>query len=301
MTFKISSPDLFDAPLLKTAEGKYALFLPTLLFGSPPMIIASILSSHSEFSQKGGSFENDMLQFFKENGLHAQRAKFTRDNECYEYDIVLEWDDHVFIIECKNYFLSRNRPAYAAQFQEKMDDAVQQVLRLTHGAQKYHDTFLEQTGISLEGKTIVPCILNCLPYWEPQREGVTFIDSSFVKKFFKGKTLGGVAFKQGEPTLLPPVYSWWKGDKPSLGDFLSQLKLPVQVKIWQDHIGLEHTPVSYTSLMTIVMDKWATRPWTAESVAKSLGASPASLLRPDGKNMGRKPGKKGKSPESPKK
>ncbi len=294
MTFKISSPDLFDAPLLKTAEGRYALFLPALFFGSPPMIIASILSSHLDLSKKGGAFEKDMLQFFQENGLYPQSPKFTRDNEDYEYDIVFEWDDHVFIIECKNSFLSRNRPAYAAQFRERMDEAVAQVLRLVHGAQKYHDTFLERTGISLEGKTVVPCILNCLPYWEPQREGVSFMDSSFVKRFFKRKAFGGVAINQGELSLLAPAYSWWKGDKPSLEDFLIQLKLPVQVKIWQDHIGLEHTPVSYTTLMTLVMDKWAARPLTAESVVKSFGVSPGALVSGRRQDPRRKTGKKGK-------
>lgn len=272
VTFKISSADLFDAPILKTSNGNYALFTPTMLFGSTTNAIFSILSGEwDKLAHKGKAFEDHMLSFFRENGLNAKTTEFTRDDEKYQYDILIEWDGYVFIIECKNYILSHNYPSRSAEFSEKIDDAINQVLRLKDGAQKYHEVLFEKTDISLKGKIVVPCILNCLPYWEPQREGVIFIDSSFVKRFFSRKTFDVVIYSGSDKKSKKAIYSWWKGDKPSLEDFLEQLKLPLPVKIWQDITDYKCTPVIFNHLLTVLMHKWESDSLSENSIASTVG------------------------------
>lgn len=156
-------------------------------------------------------------------------------------------------------------------FLKKIDDAINQVLRLKDGAQKYHEVLFEKTGISLEGKIVVPCILNCLPYWEPQRKGVIFLDPSFVKRFFNRKTFDAAIYSGSNKKSENTIHSWWKGDKPSLEDFLEQIKLPLQVKVWQDITDHKCTPVIFNRLLTVLMHKWESDPLSENSITSTVG------------------------------
>lgn len=241
MTFKKQDQDLFDAPLIKTSKGNYVLFTPSLIYGSSVQTITSRLALHFDVSHKGELFEKEVLKFFQDNGYNAKSVQFKIGKNEYQYDVIVEWDEYVFIIECKNFFLPYT-PFYAAGFSAKMDAAVKQVLRLKEAAQNNSNIFGKKTGISINGKIVVPCILNALPYRQPKKEGVVFIDFVFLKQFFNKEEV-----QQGE--------SLWSGDEPTVKDFLKHIKLPVPVRNLMYHTRRRSKLVE-NKLMRIYIAKW---------------------------------------------
>ena len=61
-----------------------------------------ISSLNEPLARKGKAFEADILSFLNGKGLQAQTFKAKRDGEEYEYDVVLSWENYLFVLECKN-------------------------------------------------------------------------------------------------------------------------------------------------------------------------------------------------------
>lgn len=253
MTFKKQDQDLFDAPLIKTSKGNYVLFTPSFIYGSSVQTLTSRLALYFDVAHKGELFEKEVLKFFQDNGYNAKSVQFKIGKNEYQYDVIVEWDEYVFIIECKNFFLPYT-PFYAAGFLAKMDAAVKQVLRLKEAAQNNSNIFGKKTGISINGKIVFPCILNALPYWQPEKEGVVFIDFVFLKQFFNKKFYEEV-ISGGNEKEVQQSEPLWSGDEPTVKDFLKHIELPVPVRNLIYHTRRKCESVE-NKLMRINMDKW---------------------------------------------
>lgn len=172
-------------------------------------------------ASNSGARARPSLSFFEEQGYDAKSLKFKIGNEEFEYDVIVPWDDYVFILECKNRTLSGHNPTAAYYFSIETASAIKQVTRLAEAMANHADVVLERTGIDVGSKKIVPCVVNSLPYaMTGDIAGVYVTDASGVKRFFQERN-----FHIVRPDLLKnnsailhrtPMKSLWAGTSQCL-------------------------------------------------------------------------------------
>jgi hypothetical protein len=189
-------------------------------------------------ARKGEAFERETLRFFTNQDLDAKSFKFKRDGEEFQYDVVVPWGDHIFILECKNRTLSGHNPVAAYYFALEIASAIKQVTRLASAMVEHPDAVLERTGIDVTNKTVVACVVNSLPYaMKGDKEGVYVVDVSALKRFFQECNFHIIRphYIKGKATVLhrTAMKALWKGDKPTPADLMAYLAdpLPLQVLI----------------------------------------------------------------------
>jgi len=284
-SLQASSRDLFDQPLIRMQNGDLLLFGPGTLSADPARVTLSAIGNKGEqLSRKGKAFEHEMLSFFQDHGFDAKAIKFKQQGEEFEYDVIVPWDDHVFVFECKNRTLSGHNPVAAYYFALEIASAARQVRRLAGGLVRHANVFLARTGIDVIGKVIVPCVLNSLPYaMKGDDEGVFVTDASSLKRFFQDRNFHLVRphHLAKNTTVLhrTAMKSIWSGDRPTAVDLVGYLTEPLQLQLVTAHtertrhgFGLgertivavddlahtEMTPASVSSLFSIDA-KWVDR------------------------------------------
>lgn len=263
VSLRVSSRDLFDQPLIRMQDGSLLLFGPGILNSDPARVTLSAIGNQSEqLGRKGKAFEGEMLRFFERQEFAAKAFKFRRDGEEFEYDVVVPWDDYVFVLECKNRTLSGHNPVAAYYFALEVASAIKQVRRLADALAAHADVVLERTGIDVANKAIIPCVVNSLPYaMKGDKDGVFVTDASSLKRFFKDRNFHIVRphyLKNKHAAILhrTPMKSLWTGDKPTPSDLVSYLDDPLQLQLMRAHVktathgfGLgERTVVAVTDL-----------------------------------------------------
>ncbi|WP_264715167.1 nuclease-related domain-containing protein [Limobrevibacterium gyesilva] len=247
-SLRASSRDLFDQPLIRMQGGSLLLFAAGILNADPARVTLSAIGNQSQqpgqsqqLGRKGKAFEQETLRFFEQQGFAAKSFKFKRDGEEFEYDVVVPWDDHIFVLECKNRALSGHNPAAAYYFALEIVAAIEQVKRLAYALVEYSDVVLERTGIDVAGKTIVPCVVNSLPYaMKGDHNGVYVTDASGLKRFFQERYFHIVRphhLKGKAATILhrTAMKALWKGDKPTPTDLVAYLRDPLQLQLMIGH------------------------------------------------------------------
>lgn len=261
-SLRASSRDLFDQPLIRMQDASLLLFCPGILNSDPARLTLSAIGNQSEqLDRKGKAFEREMLRFFQDQGLEPKALKFKRDGEEFEYDMIVPWEDHLFILECKNRTLSGHNPVAAYYFMLEILSAVEQVTRLADALVKYPDVVLERTGIDVANKITVSCVVNSLPYaMKGDQNGAYVTDASSLKRFFQDRYFHIVRphHLKDNATVLhrTAMKSLWTGDKPTPADLFSYIRdpLPLQLiighaKKTRHHFGLgERTVVTVTDL-----------------------------------------------------
>jgi hypothetical protein len=61
------------------------------------------------------------------------------NGEQYQFDIIVEWDDYIFLFECKNRSIPNTMPTSISNFREKIDEYLYQVNRLKCGLVKHSE------------------------------------------------------------------------------------------------------------------------------------------------------------------
>lgn len=226
-TFRKSSSDLFDNPFIQLDNGQLILFSAVLHMPVISRLILSNLSSNQiDLHDKGKSFEHIARESFKESGIECFSLKKTIDNEEYEIDIVVPWDNYLFIIECKNNNLPFGVPSSTQYFQEKCEDNINQLNRLCNAIKK-HPILLNDKIDDIDKRIIVPVLLNCLPYSQQgAQDGVYFYDYQSLSRFFLSGTIGMTDGLSEEVFSNYPQFKIWSADKPSSEDFMNQLRSP---------------------------------------------------------------------------
>jgi hypothetical protein len=232
--FGRDSKDLFDCPVIASDNGKLYLLRSFSQFTSLPRVIVSRLTSlRSKFENKGPRFELEVIDEFVENGVPAKGFTFTIGAEEYQFDCVVLWENYLFVFECKNYLLPSDSAAQEFYFMEAMNDATQQVQRLTSALQENRDKLLEQFATVPEDPIFVPVILNAMPFSvEKQRNGVYLYDYSALSRFFDGKISVNQPIKTDEGWIRVEhvVKKLWEGPRPRPTDLISQMTMPVQLE-----------------------------------------------------------------------
>jgi nuclease-like protein len=235
--FADRSDDLFDCPLLKCTDGSILLFAPASVHVDPGVVTYSnLVSLQDRLEGKGKRFEESVVRFFQEKNFKPYSVRASRNGELFEIDVLLPWNEYLFVFECKNRGLSEHHPIQSYYFREERSGFIQQVQRQVKGLLDYPDMSIEASGINPREKKIVPCVLYALPYAEPGPiEGVFIADWSSLSRFFKNRYLKSKQPHElfGRHRLLhrSALYSFWNGKEPTPEDLLRQLSNPVQVQI----------------------------------------------------------------------
>ena len=285
-TLKESSRDLFDCPLIKMKEGFMMVFAPALINANIARIILSTIASLGDpLARKGGAFERYILSFLKNNHLRAESFKVKREGEEYEYDVVLDWGDYIFVFECKNHSLSNHHPVQAYYFNLEIRSNAKQVIRLTEALRHYPDILRERFGIDVLTKTLVPCVLNALPYSIPGKMwGVYFTDASALKRFFQERYFHLKTFYPIDKNVKflhrIATKSLWTSDQPSPEDFIRQFECPFQYELMRRHTELSSVSFAIGKTDAVITHEYTRTEISVESLSDMVGIS-SRIVRKD--------------------
>lgn len=233
-SFGRDSRDMFDCPLIKTASGDEFIFQGLVQFlGLPRVIVSRLNSLGVDFDTKGSVFEEEVRDLLRRHGLSAKEINFNVGAEQYQFDAVVPWGDFVFVFECKNYLLPSDSPAQEFHFMTKMDEAVEQVLRLKSALENNCRELKAQFPDMEDGKTIIPVVLNAMPFsMNRQRKGVYIYDYSALSRFFGGRiTASQPIYVDGELIQVEhSLRSLWSGQTPQPEDLIAQMTSPIQLE-----------------------------------------------------------------------
>jgi hypothetical protein len=245
VSFRATSRDLFDHPLLRMRDGSVLVFGPSVLNADAARVTLSAIGKEErQLGRKGKAFETAMRRFLERQGLKPRSFKFKRDGEEFEYDVVVPWDDYVFVLECKNRALSGHNPLAAYYFALEIESGVRQVKRLADALTNHADAVLERSGIDMAGKTVVPCLVNSLPYaLSGEQEKVYVTDASGLRRFFEKRDFHVVRAHnlgaKGKVLHRTGMKRLWKGEAPAAADLMAYLKDPFQLRLMAAHLRKE--------------------------------------------------------------
>lgn len=230
-TFRKSSRDLFDHPLIKLVDGQYLLFRPSFYGMNIALVVFSTLSQLREpLQKKGDAFEKAVIRLFEKQGLRAYSFTEKRDGETYQVDALVPWGKYLFLFECKNKALPAMNPLLMSRFDDETLENLKQVNRIVLGLREHPDILAKYLPEEDREKELVVCVLNAMPYSIPGGlDGVYFYDFSALSRFFKSGEVMAHSFTGAwEPVESTPWLKIWAGDKPTPDDLLEQMKKPVQ-------------------------------------------------------------------------
>jgi hypothetical protein len=282
VTFQTGRRDLYDAPVLRTSDGRL-FFLAALYRGIDIALIISsqIGSQNLNVDSKGKAFEKAVLKTFADAGLVARTFKFSIGSTQYDCDIAVLWDEHLFIFECKNYGLPTDDPADRIFFWNRQEEAMQQVERIAKDLDEHPEVVRQHFGDDASWNKIHAVVLNAsfLSFFPNSRKGTFFYDVSALGRFLKEGTLNeihSVPVDGKRVDVSVEVKRLWKGTLPTPLDLLREMKRPSQVTMELDkyYIGRWLLPLSATS--AVMFHEVASKPPDFEP-----------LVAPDEKKAGR--------------
>lgn len=235
VTFSKFSRDLYDAPIIRDSAGRCFLFAPAYLSVSLPHVIASQLSSQKLQVDKGKEFERYVRQTLRDAGFNAVGFKYKVDEVEYDCDAAFVWDDHLFVLECKNYGLPMGGPSDEFFFEKKLAEAADQVTRIAEQLDADPSILHEHLGSGVTWKVAHRVVLNAFPISLPTSDGDPyFYDSSALGRFFENGQISLVIDSTPssgvQEQVKVPVASLWGGSKPDVSDFIAQMRHPIQIR-----------------------------------------------------------------------
>jgi len=254
--FGTRSTDLYDAPLIACEDGRLAAFGPALYGPNFSGILLSIFASRgAAFDTKGPDFEDKVLGVLADAGLKAKGYKTSRPHadtglaDEYEFDGLMLWGNHLFVIECKNRSLPKDSPVLAYNFLRETRKQIRQVQRLCDAIRRWPEIVDKALGEPLGDRTIVPVILNNLPYARSgPTDGVYFYDFQALNRFFDSRALGMSSGRSNQPDVgnRLDIVKIWAGTKPTAEDLMAQLEEPAQLRV--------NRALATSSLLTFQLD-----------------------------------------------
>lgn len=242
-TYRKSSRDLFDQPLVKMQNGCYLLLAISAATSSIPSVILSTLGMlEVNLDSRGKRFERSMIQLLGNHGIKAKNIICDRDGETYDYDVAFVWGDYLFLFECKSRGLAAGDPARTYFFSLGIRKVIKQVRRLAEGLERHPD-ILSTYMPEAVGKKVVHCVVNSLPYaMFSEEDQLHFADEAGIARFFQQSEIGPRSFSRGSGLgAIDPADAdvfLWDGDKPTPEDFIRQLRTPFQLVNAVSHLRL---------------------------------------------------------------
>ncbi|EOG4086626.1 hypothetical protein ACLB0G_000788 [Acinetobacter baumannii] len=237
--------DLYDTPLIKIDDGTFFIFPLSIKNTDLEKVLSSIFSKFDlHIIDKGKLFEKEVLNRLKEIGkelsFNISELEFSVEDEekpQHQYDCILEWDNYVFIIECKNRGIANTECLSLNIFQRNLGEYLSQVERLELGLIKYAN----KHKVDMKNKKVIKLILHSLPFsLDYSVNNTYFVDYSVFLSFFSSREIclekiyNDNEVKEVNSTL-------WLGNKPTVQDFINYLNNLPQVLYLRDRIRVFET------------------------------------------------------------
>lgn len=238
-TFRSTSKDLYNTPILRFSNNLILVFPLTMFAPNIFTIISSIFADNKlAIEDKGYDFEDYVFSFLKEQeskieNFNVTQPTFKNNDGEFQYDAIIEWENYIFIIECKNRSTPDTTAMSLKDFKEKSEKYINQLLRLRRGLLSYP----EKHNINIKDKIIVPILLNSLPFsLDYTISDIYFLDFSSFSKFFQSKDLYMKSAFKGEVKNEKIIHSNWSSDKPCIEDFIRFIENPFHVSQLKSNI-----------------------------------------------------------------
>lgn len=277
--FGRSSEDLADAPILASSDDRLHLLAPVIQFAELSLVILSrVRSAKSSIEGKGRALERFVMDRLTEAGLNATHGKFRIDRNEYEYDVLLRWEDVLFVFECKNYSIPQGSMRRLFEFKGEMKNALTQLDRLVDAIPELRDQIEGLVGGPWN--QVVSAVVNGLPWSMGQVGRHSIYDASALARFLKPQPL-----LTPEPDSPEAKAIWhsqlrrpWKGASPTAQEFAHELAAPIQIRM----LGREHEffPVRFLLSEGVGFERVAVnrREPSIERSLRSLGLSDGDAL-----------------------
>lgn len=243
VTFSSRSRDFVDEPLIRLADGRLLLFGPTICHGEIARILLSKLAHDGiSLDRRGKRFEAEMQQHCRDwMSPYAKGWKATRGGEEFEFDLLVPWDGHIFLFECKSRAAPGMGPAHLWQSKRAWRNALHQTKRLAEALVTYPDILDEALGEDARRLKLVPCVVSALPFQIAGAiDGVYFTDFSAIATFFEFGETGIYQTRRfpGGPPVRESICSrrLWSGPAPNAIDLLYCLDTAPTLDILDAHI-----------------------------------------------------------------
>lgn len=231
------SIDIYDTPVIKFGD-EYLVYGPTLkdalLY---ELVISNVTRNKERLLNKGNALEDKLFYILEKQGFEPKRIKEKIGREEYQYDVVMRWDNTLFVFECKNRALARD-PITSRNIEDDYNEHAQQLLRLCSGLENNPGIIAKYFGGSNEFD-IVLCVVNGMPFSldAPLHVGgreVFVTDINIINRFFESSE---IEYNIHDRNFS--VYSQWSAKQPTLNDFLFHMKHPYQVEFHKRYISTE--------------------------------------------------------------
>jgi hypothetical protein len=239
--FQTGKRDLYDAPVLADADGRYWFLAPIFASANVAEIVLSQLGSrHASFDSKGSAFEQAIRDAFQERDIPVKGFKYHHGGKQYECDAAVLWGKHLFVFECKNDFLPTSRPRLSYFFWLDMINAASQVTTVASHFMEDRSLIRRHFGRD-DWQEIHPIVLSALPFSLPEQlEGAYFYDASALLRFLADGSAGLAQHSPDNKVVLQaPLTQLWSGDEPIPEDLIAQIRSPIQLKQFHGRLQVE--------------------------------------------------------------
>ena len=172
---------------------------------------------------------------FQRQGLQAKSVKEKRGGEEFDFDVLVRWDPYLFLLECKSRSLSGPSKVASVNFLREVNTQIGQVHRLAKGLNDYPDILERHMGQGASALTLVPCVLNALPFAAGEMDRVYFTDASGIGRLFESETFNQ-RIVRGDTTITVPGPRLWAGSTIAPGDLMRQIDDSPQLKMALDEL-----------------------------------------------------------------
>ncbi|MDT1911574.1 hypothetical protein ABTC25_13230 [Acinetobacter baumannii] len=239
--------DLYDTPIIKISDGSFLIFPLSIKNSDLEKVLSSIFSKFNlHIIDKGKLFEKEVLNTLKEKekelSFSVSELEFSVNHiekPQHQYDCILEWDNYIFIIECKNRSIPTTEYISLNKFKRNLEEYLSQVERLESGLINYTD----KHKIKIKNKKIIKLILHSLPFsLDYLINNTYFIDYSSFLRFFSSKEIGLERISsQNISEIKEVLHTLWVGERPTVHDFINYLNKPPQVQYLKGKVKKSQT------------------------------------------------------------
>lgn len=238
--FSRDEPDLFDAPLLEVADGRYLFCAAVAGEINPVEVVLSKLATVSaDLAWRGPAFEETVRELFQKKGIAVRHINRQINGGPLEVDCVVYWEGILFVFECKNVSLSGKSNESTYRFYQQQEHAITQVIKKRDVLLANPAILEEAFGEPLHIDRTVAIVLNAMPFSMGElSDGLYIYDYSALNRFFESRHLKAIIPAKVGDTLhilrRHGFKSLWSGDQPAAEDLIRQMKDPVQLKACLD-------------------------------------------------------------------
>ena len=228
-TFQKNSRDLFDAPLIPTADNRYiVLSCLNAHYAIHEVLTSRINSLLLQVEKKGPVFEREVRESFEKLGATAKRIEYSNAEGNFECDAAVLWSQDLFLVECKAYTLPQGSASDLFFFQLRQEEAGEQIRRVARHFAQDATIIGKAFGPNFAALRTTICVLNLAPFSLPgEGRDVKFYDRGALSKFSEG-AIKAVVYGPNNSGARGIIARLWASSVPTPDDLLKQMDQPFQ-------------------------------------------------------------------------